>query len=74
MAVVTFKKNDIIIREGKKWQCIVCDYAYACFARYKRVDVDQEHTDFNEIFLTINNGAQHFEFTKVLYAGIEPNE
>ena len=61
----TFKKNDVIIREGKKWQCIVCDDVHACFARYTRISPDQEQTDFNEIFLTINNAEQHFDFEKV---------
>jgi hypothetical protein len=65
MKKATFKKNDVIIREGKKWQCVVCDEAYACFAGYTRVSPDQEHTDFNEVFLTINNAEQHFEFEKV---------
>lgn len=60
--MVTFKRNDVIEREGKKWQCIVCDDIHACFARYERISHDQEHTDHSEIFLTINNAPQHFEF------------
>jgi len=63
----TFKKNDVIIREGKKWQCIVCDDVHACFARFIQISPDHTQTDFNEVFLTINNAEQHFDYEKVPY-------
>lgn len=66
MRNITFKKDDIIKRDKKKWQCIVCDKYHAGFAKYTQLTPDRVEIDFNEVFIVPNGIEQHFDFEIIM--------